>query len=599
MSRFIQLGGVQIPLEDYVTQGTAILGTRGAGKTYTGKGVAEQLMDYGIPLLIFDCVGMWRWLKVPRAGGSGFPVVVAGGATPDVPLTPANAPEIVRAAIRGGVSLVIDLYDPNLSKADWRRIVRTCCRTLMFENRGFRHVFLEEAPEYAPQKVLDGETYAEVEKLVRMGGNASVGVTMLTQRPQELNKAVLELCENLFVMRQRGRNAIDNIGKWLDMLSPAKANEVIASLTNLEPGEGWLFDAANTEPQRTRGPQILSHHPDRKKPELGSGLMAVDVAQFVATLQEQLPVLEQEAAENDPKALRARIRELEREREAGQHQDPIVTPRELERQREAHQAGFTAGMAEGREQGRRELAAQVGDIFRSYSEQVQQLLATVHAMMPSAVFVPQGAKAGDKIPLRHPLRGDEPMDLEAEMKLPPFNLELRSDRIDRRKVSDLPPVQQRILNAVAELEQMGAATPKRELVCFLAGYSNTTSTGFAKALSALSSGGYVTYPPGGLVAITNAGAKLAQPPPKPRTPAEMQARIVQLLEPVCGRILEPLVKVYPRSLARDEAARRAGYSNVTSTGFAKALSRLSSLGFVRYPEKGRVAAAPVLFLEAG
>jgi len=578
MSRYIQLGGVQIPLEDYVTQGTAILGTRGAGKTYTGKGVAEQLMDHGIPLLVFDCVGMWRWLKVPRRdGGRGFPVVVAGGAAPDVPLTPESAPEIVRAAIRAGITLVIDLYDPNLSKADWRRIVRTCCRVLMFENRGFRHVFLEEAPEYAPQKVMDGETYAEVEKLVRMGGNASVGVTMLTQRPQELNKAVLELCENLFVMRQRGRNAIDNIGKWLDMLSPAKAAQVVASLTALEPGEGWLFDAANTEPQRTRGPQIMSHHPDRTKPELGSGLMAVEVAQFVATLQEQLPVLQQEAAENDPKALRARIRELEQQQHGRLSERAVM---------DAEARGKEKGLAEGREQGRRELASQVSDIFRRYSEQVQQLLAGVHAMPPTVVHGPDLAKACE------------------EIRLPSFEWKERDDdqppaRIDRRKVSDLPPVQQRILNAVAELEQMGAATPKRELVCFLAGYSNTTSTGFAKALSALSSGGYVTYPPGGLVAITNAGAKLAQPPPKPRTPAEMQARIVQLLEPVCGRILDPLVKVYPRSLARDEAARRAGYTNVTSTGFAKALSRLSSLGFVRYPERGKVAAAPILFLEAG
>src|SRR5690606_38683312 len=121
----------------------------------------------------------------------------------------------------------------------------------------------------------------------------------------------------------------------------------------------------------------------------------------------------------------------------------------------------------------------------------------------------------------------------------------------------LKPVQQRILNAVAELEHMGAATPRRELVCFLAGYSNTTSTGFAKAISGLSSGGYITYPPGGLVALTDAGRRVAQPPPRPRTSAELQSRIVQLLEPVCGRILDPLVKVYPRSLPREEVARRA------------------------------------------
>lgn len=41
----------------------------------------------------------------------------------------------------------------------------------------------------------------------------------------------------------------------------------------------------------------------------------------------------------------------------------------------------------------------------------------------------------------------------------------------------------------------------------------------------------------------------------------------------------------------------AGYTNTTSKGFANAVSRLSSLGFVEYPERGMVRAAPLLFLE--
>jgi DNA helicase HerA-like ATPase len=126
---------------------------------------------------------------------------------------------IVEAAMQNGVSLVIDLFHMGLSKADWRAIVRDCVRLLLHKNKnyGLRHVFLEEAAEFAPQKVLDGLVYAEIEKLARMGGNARLGYTLINQRAQELNKAVLELCDNLFLHRQKGKNALDSLKKWLEI----------------------------------------------------------------------------------------------------------------------------------------------------------------------------------------------------------------------------------------------------------------------------------------------------------------------------------------------------------------------------------------------
>src|SRR5919108_416211 len=194
--RLIQIGDVGIPLESYAIGGTALLGIRASGKTWTGKSIAEQLLEHRIPIIVFDPIGVWRHLKVPaKKNGKGYPIVVAGGKGADIPLSPSTATEIVRAAMRENIPLVIDLYDKSLSKADWRRIVQASFRTLLYENEGMRHIFLEEAAEYVPQTVRDGETYAEVEKLVRMGGNASLGITLINQRAQEVNKAVLDLCD--------------------------------------------------------------------------------------------------------------------------------------------------------------------------------------------------------------------------------------------------------------------------------------------------------------------------------------------------------------------------------------------------------------------
>ena len=74
----------------------------------------------------------------------GYPVVVAGGADGDLPHRRVR-PEIVRAAMANGVS-IIDLFDINLSKADWKRIVTACLKVLLHENgrHGLRHVFVEK-----------------------------------------------------------------------------------------------------------------------------------------------------------------------------------------------------------------------------------------------------------------------------------------------------------------------------------------------------------------------------------------------------------------------------------------------------------------------
>jgi hypothetical protein len=155
----IEFGPLKIDPIQLGSQGNGILGIRDSGKSYTASYLAERLFEADIPFIAFDPIGIWRFLRVPgqQRGGKGYPVVVAGGKEGDLPLTETGAPEIVRAAMRNGVSLVIDLFDIKLSKAAWRRIVTQCVRVLLHENQahGLRHVFLEEAAEFIPQKPND------------------------------------------------------------------------------------------------------------------------------------------------------------------------------------------------------------------------------------------------------------------------------------------------------------------------------------------------------------------------------------------------------------------------------------------------------------
>ncbi len=70
----VNIGKVTVPLVDYAVGASAVLGIRDSGKTVTSKGIAEQLLDNNVPIIVFDAVGKWRWLKVrgPHADGKGY-----------------------------------------------------------------------------------------------------------------------------------------------------------------------------------------------------------------------------------------------------------------------------------------------------------------------------------------------------------------------------------------------------------------------------------------------------------------------------------------------------------------------------------------------
>lgn len=278
---------------EYASQGNAILGIRGSGKSYTATAIAEKLMDDNIPFIAFDPIGIWRSLKIGK-NGPGYPVVVAGD-DGDLPLTPAGAVDIVRAAMKENVSLVVDLYSMSLTKADWRRIVEDCVRLLLYENKpcGLRHVFIEEAAEFCPQRVgpSDGKVYAEIEKLARMGGNASLGYTLINQRPEEVNKAVLELCDTLFLHRQKGRHSLTALSKWLDVASTKNADKVMSSLPSLEPGQCWVWSSGSHTPEFLQIPEKRTVHPDRKNPLTASTGVSSDVSKFVDVMTTWLVAL--------------------------------------------------------------------------------------------------------------------------------------------------------------------------------------------------------------------------------------------------------------------------------------------------------------------
>lgn len=556
----IKFGSIELDAAETASQGNAVLGIRDSGKTYTATALAEQLFDAGIPFIAFDPIGVWRFLRVPGAG-RGYRVVVAGGQEGDLPLAVASAPAIVEAAMREGVSLVIDLFDIGLSKSDWRRIVRDCVRLLLHKNKeyGLRHVFLEEAAEFVPQQVRDGEVYAEIEKLARMGGNSRLGYTLINQRAQEVNKAVLELCDNLFLHRQKGLRALDSLRKWLDVAG-AGGGDVMRTLPTLPQGECWAWLGGSDTPIHVRVPAKNSLHPDRRVMRGDAEAEArppVDVGSFVAALREALPVVEEQARANDPKILRAEVATLTRKLEALKSEKGGA-PVDHAAIDDAYRRGKVVGYSEGVTHGAGAFAGLLDALGP-----LEAAIATLRGQAPNL-----DAHAARKS------RGPRPNPAPTAPAVAPTY---------SGGDESLTGPKRQLLGAIAWWAAHGHEAPTKAQVAAIAGWK-VTSGHLKNVAGSLRSAGLIDYPQPGRFALTLSGRDKA---PAPDLALSFHDRLRGTLSGPQRLVFDLLISDRA-TLSREQLARACGWEP-TSGHVKNVLGSLRTLEVIDYPAAGQVA----------
>ncbi|HEV7927028.1 MAG TPA: hypothetical protein VGR14_16850 [Verrucomicrobiae bacterium] len=542
---------LEIPLTEFASQGNALLGIKGSGKTYGATSLAEKLMDAGIPIIAFDPIGVWRNLKVPGKAGKGYPVVVAHPESGDLPLTPRSAPEIVRAAMRQNLSLVLDLYSIKLSKADWRSIVEQSIRILLYENRILRHLFIEEASEFCPQRVQpeQGKVYAEIEKLARMGGNASLGYTLINQRAEEVNKAVLEICDCLILHRQKGKNSLISLGKWLDFSDEDLSKKIVKSLPTLVPGQCWIWPQGQDIPVLCHFLEKNTFHPDRKHPGQHIIAKAVDVGVFVRQLSQSLEKVLAEAKDNDPAALRQRIKELEGTISGQGGQVKTV---------EVKVPAFTEEERTLLYDLRQEHSASMA----SLESALQRTKTVIEAIDRAGGAVKKGAVT---VHVGQAQNSIQPRPAAQRMPKPDQPAENAGNH-------SLGRCERAILSALAQYPEGRAINQ----LAVLTGYANS-SGGWNNSLAKLRTLGYIVR--GQHTQATPEGlAALGDFEPLPHGAALIEYWLGKL--PKCARhLLKCLVDIHPEGLAANILAEAAGYA-ASSGGFNNALSRLRTLDLI-------------------
>lgn len=304
-----------LPL-DAVTQTFGCIGRKGSGKTYLAGLMAEEMLDHHAQIIIIDPVGNWYGLRVSADGQSkGKDIFIAGGEHGDVPILPDAGARLARLLVDKSVSVILDIS--SFRQGERKRFAADFAEEFFHLKKSQKsavHVFVEEAQLFAPQRVMPDEArmLGAFENIIRLGRNYGIGATMISQRPQSINKEVLSQVECLFVLQVNGTHERKALEEWVQEAGADR--QLVGKLPGLAQGEGyvwspsWLriYDRFRFNQKTTFDASATPKVGQKRKAAV---LTPMDVEALRVDLQQ---VIEKAEAE-DPAKLRAEIAALKRQ----------------------------------------------------------------------------------------------------------------------------------------------------------------------------------------------------------------------------------------------------------------------------------------------
>lgn len=289
----LNLGTLKVPI-NAASKTFAILAKRGAGKSYTGAVMAEEFHKNNIPFVVFDPIDVWWGLKLDKDGKSkGLPVVVFGIEHADIKIDRDMGRQIARAVVKHNISCVISTF--GLPKVAQRHLIAEFSDEILNINNTPRHIFIEEAHEYVPQRILPGlgVCFNAVSNLVVMGRNRGLGVTLINQRASTINKDVLTQLDTLIAMRLVAPQDRKALKEWVEYHSAeGDFEKFMESLGSLPTGDAWVWSPEFMGIfERIKIRQRETFHPDREK--LGEQfqmpeLERADVQEFIKEFKNEI-----------------------------------------------------------------------------------------------------------------------------------------------------------------------------------------------------------------------------------------------------------------------------------------------------------------------
>lgn len=580
----------------------------GGGKSHTIRRLLEQTHGK-IQQIVVDPEGEFSTL---RERGD---YVLAARQHGDTIVDPRSAKLLAEKLLQLGVSAILDIYE--LKAHERIRFVRFFLEALVDAPKELWHpalVVVDEAHVFCPQ-VGEAESAGAVIDLATRGRKRGYCAILATQRLSKLHKDAAAECNNKLI----GRTGLDvDMKRAADELGLV-GREEIHKLRTLEPGEFFAFGPAfGAGVKRIKvGPVKTSH------PKAGSRIH-VEPPPPTEKVKKLLPQLSDLPAEAEERAktideARKEIAQLKRERTQLQKGVPVATKEKIVEKVVADPklAALVGRMRAAVEEAMKfVIEVNAKDFFSKAGESVdqaamqqaieravQQAVKLLDQRVASQVtefeqFKKQGARILRRL---QELLDDDRVKVAVTVKhqeafaVSPAQRPPAASRNGHPTTDGLNRPQQRILDALAWLENVGLKDAERPQLGFLADASSRSSA-FMNNLGALRTAGMIAYPREGVVALTEPGRAIANAPEEILTKEALQRAVLAKVTRPQGRILEAVIAAYPDSLTREEVGA-AAEASTSSSAFMNNLGFLRGLGLIDYPASGQVKACPVLFLE--
>ncbi len=308
--------GISLPI-DAVTEKFAFLGRTGSGKTYAAMKLAEEMLGVGAQVVALDPVGVWWGLRLAADGKSpGIEIPVFGGLHGDIALEPTGGALVADIIVDRGISVVLDTsqFETDSQKT---RFATDFADRLFFRKKASPsaiHVFLEECQEFIPQNTQRGEERMlhVWQRLIKLGRNFGIGASMITQRPQDVNKKPLNMTECVFAFQMTGPQERKAIELWI--ADKGLDLDIVGDLPKLAIGQAHIWSPQWLRISKTARISKKWTFNASSTPEVGKTAKARELAPIdLAQIQSDMAATIERAKADDPRELRKRITDLEAE----------------------------------------------------------------------------------------------------------------------------------------------------------------------------------------------------------------------------------------------------------------------------------------------
>lgn len=552
---------------DACTQAFAWLGRRGSGKSYGATKLAELLYAASAQFVAIDPVGIWHGLRMSADGkGAGLNIPIFGGLRGDIPIEATGGALLADVIVDRGTSAVLDVSQFE-SDTDKARFAKDFAARFFYRKKSEPsavHIFIEEAQEFIPQNIQRGEEHMlhAWQRMIRLGRNYGIGVSMISQRPQDVNKKALNQAECLLCFQLTGPQERKAVEGWVS--EKGLSDDLGTILPSLAIGHAhvwspvWLdvnkevFIAAKETFAAGTTPKV-GQRPVAMKP-----LAPIEMEQ----IQKDMAATIEKAKADDPKLLRAEIAKLRKqlaERPPGEKiidrivEVPVLKNGQLERTEKAQ------------------------DRLEKYGQKLLEEAAKLRGMIaPAQASRPIPARTVQTVPRQIKRQPKAPIPADAQGR------------------DALGGPEKKILDAIAWLNSIGVDEPEQGAVAFVAGYT-VGGGAFNNPRGKLNSLGYVEYLDGDKIRLTESGRSVSSAPTEELTTQKLHEKILGKLPGPEQKILKVLIGCYPDAMVNEDLAAAAGYA--IGGAYNNPRGRLRSLGLIEYRREGGVAARLILFPE--